>query len=149
MSPELEAIDITPIIDDLIVQLTERYPDVSVTADIPEATVAKTLPRIQTALWELFENAAEHTGPQPTVAVSITPTDEQISIKIADDGPGFPEDERQVLVDGKEEPLVHGQGLGLYLAYWIITNLNGEIEVSRSQSGTAIEVRLPTASVPS
>ena len=149
LSPELEAIDITPIIDDLTVQLTERYPDVSVTADIPEATVAKTLPRIQTALWELFENAAEHTGPQPTVAVSITPTDEQISIKIADDGPGFPEDERQVLVDGKEEPLVHGQGLGLYLAYWIITNLNGEIEVSRSQSGTAIEVRLPTASVPS
>ncbi|WP_253738637.1 ATP-binding protein [Halohasta salina] len=148
LSPELRAVDVMPIIGDSVAQLTERYPEVSVSTEIPETAVAETLPRIETALWELLENAAEHAGPQPTVSVTVTTTDQQVVITITDSGPGLPEDERQVLADGKEEPLVHGQGLGLYLAYWIITNLKGEIEVPKSQTGTTIEVRLPAASTP-
>ncbi len=146
LSPELETIDLAPIISDSVAQLEDRYPDATVTAEISETALAKTLPRIETALWELLENAVVHTGPQPTVEVTVSKTDEQIRIAITDDGPGFPEDERQVLAEGKEEPLVHGQGLGLYLTYWIITNLNGEIEVPKSQSGTTVEIRLPAAS---
>jgi PAS domain S-box-containing protein len=146
LSPKLEAMDVVPIIDDSIAQLEQQYPDAVVITDTPDTAVADTLPRIETALWELLENAAEHTGPQPTVDVTVTATDKQIVISIGDEGPGLPEDERQVLVDGKEEPLIHGQGLGLYLSYWIITNLKGDIEVIGSQSGSTIEVRLPTAS---
>ena len=146
LSPELVAIDVMPILDESVDQLEARYPDVTVRTEGPETAMTETLPRIETALWELLENAAEHTGPQPTITVSVTTTAQQTVITIADEGPGLPEDERQVLADGKEEPLVHGQGLGLYLAYWIITNLDGEIEVPKSQTGTAIELRLPTAS---
>lgn len=145
LSPELEAIDVVPIVNDSIAQLGERYPEASVTTEIPETAVAETRPQIETALWELLENAAEHTGPQPTVDITVTTSDERIVVVIADEGPGLPEDERQVLVEGKEEPLVHGQGLGLYLAYWIVTNLDGEIEVTEAQSGTAVTIRLPTA----
>ena len=76
----------------------------------------------------------------------MSETDEQLRITISDDGPGIPEDERQVLAEGKEEPLVHGQGLGLWLTYWIITTLDGEISVPKSQQGTVIEIRLPTPS---
>ena len=145
LSPTLERIDLAPIITESVDQLEERYPNATVTAEIPETALAETLPRIETALWELLENAAVHTGPEPTVAVTVRSTDEQIHIAITDDGPGFPEDERQVLADGKEEPLVHGQSLGLYLTYWIITTLDGEIDVPKSQSGTTIEIRLPAA----
>ena len=145
LSPELETADVIPIIEESVAQLTERYPEVAVTTDLPATAVAETLPRIETALWELLENAAEHGGPQPTVSIAVETTAHQVVITITDRGPGLPEDERQVLADGKEEPLVHGQGLGLYLASWIITNLQGEIEVPKSQSGTTIEVRLPAA----
>jgi len=144
LSPELESIDLVPIVGDLIAQLEERYPDATVTAELPETAVAETLPRIETALWELLENAAEHAGPEATVTVSVVESDEQLSVTIADEGPGFPEDERQVLANGKEEPLVHGQGLGLYLAYWIVTNLDGEVGVPDSASGTTIDIGLPT-----
>jgi len=146
LSPALEAIDLAPIITESVDQLQKQYPNVTVTAEIPEIALAKTLPRIETALWELLENAAVHTGPKPTVDIAVSRVDEQIRITISDDGPGFPEDERQVLAEGKEEPLVHGQSLGLYLTYWIITTLGGEIDVPKSQSGTAIEIRLPAAS---
>ena len=145
LSPALETIDLAPVVADSVDQLETRYPNATVTAEIPETALARTLPRIETALWELLKNAAEHTGPEPTVTVSVSRTDEQIHIAISDDGPGFPEDERQVLADGKEEPLVHGQGLGLYLTYWIVTTLDGDITVPKSQSGTIVTVRLPAA----
>ncbi|MFC7042050.1 ATP-binding protein [Halonotius sp. GCM10025705] len=79
---------------------------------------------------------------------AVDETDDQLRITINDDGPGLPEDERQVLADGKEDPLVHGQGLGLWLTYWIITTLDGEITVPKSQQGTTIEIRLPVPSAP-
>ncbi len=146
LSPTLETIDLAPIITESVGQLEKQYPNVTVTAEIPETALAETLPRIETALWELLENAAVHTGAEPTVDVTVSSTDQQIRIAISDDGPGFPEDERQVLAEGKEEPLVHGQSLGLYLTYWIITTLEGEIDVPKSQSGTTVEIRLPAAS---
>ncbi len=149
ISPELETTDLVPIINDLIAKFEQRYRDATVTTEIPETAIAESLPQIETALWELLENAAEHTGPQPTVDLTVTTGDERIAITITDEGPGLPEDERQVLADGKEQPLVHGQGLGLYLSYWIIANLDGTIEIPRSQSGTAITIEVPTAPDPS
>jgi len=146
LSPELEALDIVPIITDSIAELEGRYPDTSMTVDIPETAGAETLPQIKTALWELLENAAEHAGPQPSIEITVVRSGELIVITIADDGPGLPKDEREVLANGKEEPLIHGDGLGLYLAYWIITNLDGDIEIPESQPGTTITITLPTAS---
>lgn len=146
LSPELEAIDIAPTIDELVAQVEDHYPDTSLTVDIPETAVAETLPQIETALWELVENAAEHAGPQPTVDITVTRSGEWVVITIADDGPGLPEKEQEILAGGKEEPLIHGQSLGLYLAYWIITNLDGEIEIRRTESGTTITIKLPTTS---
>ena len=146
LSPELEAVDLAPVLHDAIDQLNTRYPEASVTAEIPAAATAMTLPRIETPLWELLENAAVHGGEHPAVTLGVTETAEQLRITISDDGPGIPEDERQVLAEGKEEPLVHGQGLGLWLTYWIITTLDGEISVPKSQQGTVIEIRLPTPS---
>lgn len=145
-SLEPERIDLVPIVADSVARLEERYPETSVTTELPETAVARGLPRIETALWELLENAAEHAGPRPNVSVEVATGDETTRVTVSDDGPGLPDDERQVLVDGMEEPLVHGQGLGLYLAYWIVTSLDGEVDVVGSESGTTITISLPTAS---
>jgi len=148
LSPELETVDLAPILEQAIDQLTTRYPEASVTTEIPASAIATTLPRIETPLWELLENAAVHGGEQPEIHLAVAETDDQLQITITDDGPGLPEDERQVLADGKEDPLVHGQGLGLWLTYWIITTLDGEISVPKTQQGTTIEIRLPAPSPP-
>ena len=144
LSPELETVDLVPLLAESIDELETRYPDTSVIAELPDTAVATTLPRIETALWELFENAAVHGGEEPTISLDVAKTDGQLQITISDDGPGLPEDERQVLATGDEDPLVHGQGLGLWLTYWIITNLDGEISVPKTTVGTTIEIRLPT-----
>lgn len=143
LSPKLEPRDLVPIVNELLAQLNEEYPEASVATDVPETAIAETQPRIKTALWEILDNAAQHTGPEPTIDVDVSVTDEQILIKICDYGPGLPEPDEKVLTTGEEDPLVHGQGLGLFLAHWIITNLDGRVSVATTR-GTSVDIRLPT-----
>lgn len=145
LSPELESIDIVGILTDLITEIEAEFPDATVAGDLPDTARVASLPRIETALWELLENAAKHGGDPPAIEVDLTETEHRTVIAIHDDGPGLPDSERQVLATGTEEPLVHGQGLGLYLAYWLVTNLQGEITIPTVEDGTTIEVRLPKA----
>lgn len=70
---------------------------------------------------------------------------EWVTITVADDGPGLPAGEREVLETGAEDPLAHGSGLGLWLAHWIVTTLDGDVEILDTARGTTIEVSLPRA----
>ena len=144
ISPELESTDIMPLVDRIITECETRYPDASITVDAPDEAIAETLPRIEVALFEIIDNAAKHGGDPASVAVSVRMSDLQITCLVSDTGPGLPDTERNILESGVETPLVHGQGLGLWLSYWIITTLDGEIEVIESDQGTTIEIQLPT-----
>lgn len=143
LSTELEPLDIIPLVDRVVTQVEIHNPDVSITVDTPDTAVAETLPRIEIALMELVENAAKHGGNSPSIEIEVTAINHQVVVSIVDDGPGLPATEREVLESGKETPLVHGQGLGLWLVYWLVTNLDGDIEAMEFQQGTTIEIRLP------
>jgi PAS domain S-box-containing protein len=147
LSPDLKPLDIAPVLRDSVARLKDEYPTASVTMELPETAVAKTAPQIKTALWELLDNAARHTGAEPTIGVEVSTTDEQVLVRIRDNGSGLPDLEQQVLTTGEEDPLAHGRGLGLFLTHWIITNLDGSVSVTSSDQGTTVEVRLPTTSV--
>ena len=148
-SPNLEPVDVVPIIDETVRKLQSRYPDASMAVDTPETAIAEALPRLEIALWELLDNAAKHGGADPSIEIEVIETDEHVLIAIADDGPGIPESEREVLSTGMEEPLVHGQGLGLWLAYWLVRNLDGEIQIPEYDRGTTVEIRLLKSSAAS
>jgi len=146
LSPELEPIDLVPIVDRSLTRLETRYPDVSVTTSVPDEAVAATLPRIETGLWELLDNAARYGGDPPSIDLDVTVTGTDVVVTVSDEGSGLPETEREVLRTGKETPLAHGQGLGLWLAYWLVTNLDGRLAVTEYEDGTTIEIRLPRPS---
>ncbi|WP_262177544.1 ATP-binding protein [Haloarcula laminariae] len=144
ISPELEPTDIIPLLNRTVTECKTRYSDVSITVDAPDKAIAETLPRIEVALFELVDNAAKHGGSPASIEIDVAVSDRQVICRIRDDGPGLPNTERGVIETGEETPLVHGQGLGLWLCYWIITTLDGEIEVTEFNQGTTIEVHLPT-----
>jgi len=143
--PELEPIDVVPLVTRAATQIDEAHAAATITIDTSETAVAQSAPRLETAIWELVDNAATHAGDTPTVEVSVRVTDDAVVIRVLDDGPGLPEMEQSVLLSGDETPLVHGKRLGLWLVYWIVTSLDGDLDVPDGRPGAAIEIRLPAA----
>jgi len=140
--PTLDAIDVVPIVERAAAQIDDRYAAASVTVETPEAAVVRAAPSLETAVWELLDNAAKHAGDRPNVSVEVRETATDVVIRVADDGPGLPAMERSVLASGEETPLTHGQGLGLWLVHWIVESLEGELDVRETGGGACIEIRL-------
>ncbi|MFD1600197.1 sensor histidine kinase [Halobellus rarus] len=146
LSGELEPLDIVPLVERVTSECEMRYSDGSISVKLPETAIAETLPRVETAIFELIDNAAKHSGDPTSIEVDVRVTDIRVVVRVSDNGPGLPDPERTVLETGEETPLIHGRGLGLWLSYWIVTTLDGEIEVSEFEQGTTIEIRLPRPS---
>lgn len=141
---ERQALDLRPLGDRVRDQLGGAYPNASITVRGPETAVVDSAPRLETAVWELVDNAAKHAGGAPDIEIEIQETDTHVTVSVRDDGPGLPELERSVLQSGEETPLVHGRGLGLWLVYWIVTGVEGTVSVTEPhRPGTTIELRLP------
>lgn len=143
---ELSAVDIVPVVTRAAQQIDDRYPDATIGIHTPDSAVAKSAPRLETAVWELVDNAAKHAGENPSLDVTVHEEDDsQVVIRVDDDGPGLPEQERAVLLSGEETPLIHGSGLGLWLVHWIVESLDGELTLREREEGTSIEISLKRA----
>jgi len=108
---------------------------------------------IKHALQNLIENAVKHgTAGSDWLGISATGTDGFVEIRIADRGPGIPEDEQPHIFDpffrGRRalSNQVHGTGLGLSLTRKIVEAHGGSIRVeSQPPRGTEFIVRVPAA----
>jgi PAS domain S-box-containing protein len=125
-----------------VVSEIERDHDVTVDVSVPGAPV-EIEGFVSIGVRELLENAIEHgTGPVSLVA-GVTDGD-TVELTITDQGPGLPEQEQAVLVDGDETPLKHGSGFGLFIANWVIMQANGRITIPQADTdGTTITLSVP------
>jgi len=100
---------------------------------------------LEAVVGELVENALEHGGSDVSVTVNSErcPTGD-LEISVEDDGPGIPDHETTVLEKGKEGPLEHGSGVGLWLVTWGTERLGGGVRFETpSSGGTRAVLRLP------
>ncbi len=139
---ERGAVDLIELLEEIAFEVSHSYPDIDLDIEGPDELVVQVLPSLETALWELIENAAEYAGPAPHVVVHVTAAGDSVEIRVADDGPGLPESEQDVLQTGTETQLVHGSGLGLWAVYWIVTAHHGEITIDTTD-GTAVTLSIP------
>lgn len=105
--------------------------------------------QLRVALRELIENALVHADREaPSVDVSVATADGETVVRIADDGPGIPALERELLTTRTEESqLAHGRGLWLWLTYLIVRRSGGRIEFADNEPrGSVVTVALPTRS---
>jgi signal transduction histidine kinase len=124
-----QPIDLPSLVTRQLDTLRHEYPAAEIESDLPEQLEIRSTGILESVLQNVFENAVVHNdSQQPHVWVRIDADDTQVEISVADDGPGIPQQEREVLVKGTETPLEHGSGLGLWLVNWGVTMLGGEIE---------------------
>lgn len=140
----VEEVDLVRIIEDSISTLRAEHPLAVITTDLPEQARITAVDSIDAALRELVQNAVNHNDrEEPTVAVTVTADRDSVVLEIADDGPGIPEVERDI-VTGEQEisPLQHASGLGLWLVSWVIERSGGAIRFEDNQPrGTVVEIR--------
>ena len=138
-------LDLAHVVRTVVEQAYDMYPSLTVDTDLPDRLVVSAYPSVETALWELVENVAEHTGPQPHATISLSETDDTVQLEVADDGPGLPDSEQDVLQAGTETQLAHGSGLGLWSVYWVALNHRGELTLDTTE-GTRVTLSLPRQS---
>lgn len=140
---DTQKIELVTLATQCVTDVKALHPDASISVEGPAEISLRASPRLRSALHELIENAAKHSGAEPSITVTLSETDDAIWITVRDNGPGLPDQEQTVLQQGNETPLSHGSGLGLWLVYWIVRRHDGRIETSISDSGTTITITLP------
>jgi two-component system, OmpR family, sensor kinase len=122
--------------------------------EIDQAQVIADRDRIKQVLLNLAGNAIQYTQPGGQVTFTLQKVATRARITINDNGPGIPAQDLPHIFErfyrgersrkrasGSQNS---GFGLGLSIAYWIIHNLNGNIEVdSKENQGTTFFVWLP------
>lgn len=143
----VEHLDVAAIVEDVAERYASTYPDAEITVEISGPTQVYAIDAIELAIENLVENAIEHNDsehPSVEVVVSRKWDDRNwVEVQIADDGPGIPEQEREVLLEGRESPLHHASRLGLWLVHWIVRRSAGELVFSENvPQGSVVTVRL-------
>jgi len=143
-------VDVSDIVNSVADRFRDDHPDCTVTVEAP-ATLSVVSHRqlLDRLVAELVENAIQHSDQSaPTVEISVRARDveskrRRVEIEVADDGPGIPEREREIIRQGGESALKHGVGLGLWLVNWITTTLNGELSFdTREPRGSVVTVSI-------
>ncbi|WP_254764423.1 sensor histidine kinase [Natrinema marinum] len=141
-----QRLDLSRLLERRVDTARRQYPSATIRTDAPGGVVRETDPRLETAVDELIENAIEHddTG-EPTIEVAMDAApDGPVTIAVSDTGPGIPDIERTVFEEGIETPLSHSEGVGLWIAQTIVTQLEGSIAIEDNEPrGTRVELTIP------
>jgi two-component system sensor histidine kinase KdpD len=119
---------------------------VNLPADLPLILVEATL--IVQILSNLLENAAKYTPPGTTITISAAVGEKNISLVVADDGPGLPPGDPERLFEkfqrGRSESNIVGVGLGLAICRAAARLHGGDIHaVNNVGGGARFEITLP------
>lgn len=144
-----EPIDVVNVIHDRLDVLQHGYATAVIDTDLPDEAWVSADPLLRSVVDHLLENAIVHNDQQPIITIAVTEHVETVEIRIADNGPGIPEEETEVLTNETETPLSHGGGLGLWLVKWFLESYDGELEFEDNQPrGTVVRVTLPRSQAP-
>jgi len=144
--PSLREYEVRSLLAGTATAVEADYPEATVDVRAPADAKLTAFPTLETALRELTENAAEHGGDPPSISLTAESDADTVHITVADDGPGLPEMERRVLDGTPENPLDHGQGIGLWIVEWVVAEHGGTIEPTVSEDGTEITLSVPRPS---
>jgi len=148
----LKQVNLSRMVKQEVERFHKQYPSVEVRTQIGDVfVVGNTL--IRTAISNALENAVEHNNKETAeIEVELETEYEEnegtVVLEIRDNGPGIPEGERQVIMDGVETPLAHISGLGLWMIKWITDGVGGDLIIdSNTPDGTIVRFEFAASSM--
>ncbi len=146
------AVDLGQVVRESVAAVRAAYPAASVvtSGDDPAGVSVWADARLATALTHLVRNAVQHNDvDEPSVVVETALAGDAACVRVVDDGPGLPAQERAVLERGEISELDDpSSGFGTNVARMLVERGGGDIRTSVAESGTTVEVDLPRTTGP-
>ncbi len=146
------SVDVVAAVESIADRVAEEFDDVDVTTSLPDRADALADSMLRTAIYHVVENAIVHNDgdcPSVDIGVSVDEGSDRVRIAVADDGPGIPAEERELLAEDREiTQLRHASGLGLWLVNWVVSQSGGELSFHEVPAGgTRVVLEVPRARV--
>ncbi|MGQ3329386.1 MULTISPECIES: sensor histidine kinase [Halorubrum] len=130
-------------------EVRSAYPGAVVTVEgsFPECEVVGD-EMLGSVFRNVLRNAIQHNDETPAeVVVSAVERDGEVAVRIADNGPGIPEDHREEVFGKGEKGLDSpGAGIGLYLVRSLVDLYGGDVWIEDNEpKGTVFVITLPVA----
>jgi signal transduction histidine kinase len=136
---------IRPIdVNQVVTTTLSDYDSVSeqISSDIPQNMAVLSRPELYYVIDNLIDNAFRHNCDDVEVEINARSTPQFVKLTIADDGKGLPQVEQDIINgDSGIDKLNHTDGLGLWIANWILSSTNAEFNVS-VENGTKYTIKL-------
>jgi PAS domain S-box-containing protein len=134
------------IVPGVVASEEPRWPAVRFTVRVPAGlpTVVADPTYVEQVVRNLVSNAAKYGGTDASVEVILEPTDEEVAVRVLDDGPGIEPDEADRLFElFYRSPVTasatSGAGIGLFVCARLVRAMGGRIW-ARSRPGGGAEV---------
>ncbi|AQL41383.1 hypothetical protein BV210_01030 [Halorientalis sp. IM1011] len=146
--PELQQVDLVPIVESEAERVRGMDDDVTITTDAPDEASVVADDLLAEVVGNLLTNAVEHGGDGPVeIEVDVAETNGEVRLEVRDDGPGIPDQTKQRVFDrGATGDQSGGTGFGLYFVHSMVSVYGGEVSLGDSdRGGTVVTVELPSA----
>lgn len=147
--PELRPIDLESVLTTELEKARSAHEgaEIAVTGDLHDELRIAATELVSSVFRNLLNNAVTHNDKEtPEIAVHVEASDDTVSIRVADNGPGIPDSQKSEIFGrgemGLESP---GSGIGLYLVDTLVGMYDGEIAVEDNDpEGSAFTVKFRT-----
>ncbi|MFB6299892.1 MAG: ATP-binding protein [Halobacteriales archaeon] len=140
-------IDIVALLDTQLDTFAEYHPYVTIERAMPEMALGWVDDLFEVAVWHLLETLIRYNDcPDPTFSITVTTDSDTVIIRISDNETAIPEQVLTAIRQGQETQLEHTDGVGLWLATWLIDDYGGVIHFDEGDvAGVDIRVTIPKA----
>jgi PAS domain S-box-containing protein len=146
---ELQRVDLRPALAGEIDDIRSAYPGAVVEPDgeLPSVQV-RANDLLESVFRNVLKNAIQHNDePVPEVSVAATEAADTVTVRVADNGPGVPDDQKSEVFGKSEAGLESaGAGIGLYLVKTLVEGYGGDVRLEDNDpEGAVVVIELPRA----
>lgn len=133
---ELEPIALDEVLASELTTVRDSHSDAlfRVSGEIPQVAV-RANEMLSSVIRNLFENAVQHNDKEtPEITVTCEETAETVRVRIADNGPGIPDNQKEQIFGKGDKGLDSpGTGIGLYLVHTLTEQFDGDVWVEDNE----------------